>query len=278
MIDVCAANQLTQTSTVLPNILHTVSPASTATADDTIAWTTLSQNNIANYAGTTAGSSCPITRELWVATDAGWLKATDLAVAGSPASYAGKTPKLDWVTAFSNTAAGNTGLATSQAFKISASFDSVWLSGLFVNNVGRTYSVKMISYDPYSLTSKNSITETFTVTFAKTCATDTVCIVQSDGTTCLTAANQQSAADASANINYVVGAAQVTIPKSGKQTVSGCPLTVTYQYFNAAQQSWTDFSTIQNTAITQHASGDGQVNVGLVAAANANNFCPQMQY
>ena len=126
----------------------------------------MTQNNISGYAGTTAGGSCPITRELWVATDAGWLKASDSAVASSPASYAAKTPKLDWVTAFSNTAATNTVIASSQAFKVSATDTSAWLSGLFVNNVGRVYSLKMVSYDPNSLTSKSSITETFTVTFA----------------------------------------------------------------------------------------------------------------
>jgi hypothetical protein len=35
----------------------------------------------------------------------------------------------------------------------------------------------MVAYDPNSKTLKNRIEETFTVTFAYTCNTDTVCIV-----------------------------------------------------------------------------------------------------
>jgi len=185
-----------------------------------------------------------ITRELYVLTESGWLKATDSAAAASPTSYASKTPVLDWVTAHSNTAGTNTVIGSSQAFKVSASYNSAWLSGLFVNNIGRTYSVKLVAYDQYSLTSKARVEETFTVTFAYTCNTDTVCIVQSDGSTCLTSTNTISAADASANLNYVAGGALVTIPKSGKQTTSGCPFTITYQYFKEDIQSYTGFSSI----------------------------------
>jgi len=75
----------------------------------------------------------------------------------------------------------------------------------------------------------------------------------------------------------LAGGAQVTVPKSGKQTTAGCPLTVTYEYFKEDIQTWTGLGTIQNTAIQAHASGDGQVNV-LVAAADVNNFCPYKQY
>jgi len=68
--------------------------------------------------------------------------------------------------------------------------------------------------------------------------------VQADGTTCLTSTNSISAADASSNINYLAGNALVTIPKSGKQTTIGCPLTVTYEYFKEDIQAYTGFSSI----------------------------------
>lgn len=84
---------------------------------------------------------------------------------------------LDWVTAFSNTAAGNTVINTSQAFKVSASYNSSWFSGLFVNNQGRIFTLKMVSYDANSLTSKNRVEEIFTVTFSNTCNNDSFCIV-----------------------------------------------------------------------------------------------------
>jgi hypothetical protein len=135
----------------------------------------------------------------------------------------------------------------------------------------------MASFDPNSKTSKSRIEETFTVTFAYACAEDEVCIVQSDGTTCITSSDSQSAADASADLVYVAGDALVTIPKSGKQTTSGCPLTVTYEYFKDDIQSWTGFSSIQNTAIQEHADGDGQVNVEVVAA-DVDNFCPHKKF
>jgi len=93
----------------------------------------------------------------------------------------------------------------------------------------------------------------------------------------LTSTNSASKADSSANINYVAGSTSVTIPKSAKQTTPGCPLTVTYQYFKDDIQTYTDFSSIQNTAIQAHSSNDGQVTV-FVLAADANNFCPQKQY
>lgn len=69
----------------------------------------------------------------------------------------------------------------------------------------------------------------------------------------------------------------VTIPKSGKQAIAGCPWTVTFQYFNDAQQTWTGLGTILNTAITANAANDGQVNVQVVTA-NVDSFCPQKQY
>jgi len=177
MQDVCELNELTQ-STTQANILHTISPASIATSDDTVNWTTLTQNTISSYgAGVAAGSSCPITRELYAYTDAGWLKATDSAVAGSPASFGSKVPKLDWVTAFRNTDATNTVIGSSQSFKVTATYNSAYVTDLFSSNVGRSYTLKMVAYDPNSKTLKNRIEETFTVTFAYTCNTDTVCIV-----------------------------------------------------------------------------------------------------
>jgi hypothetical protein len=176
MVDVCTVNELTRSSTQ-SNILHIILPATTLTTDYTVNWTILTQNTITTYPGTTAGSSCLITRELYVYTDAGWLKATDRSTAGSPASYSAQTPVLDWVTAFSNTAGTNTVIGSSQAFKVSASYNSAWVNGLFSNNQGRTYSIKMVAYDPYSQTSKSRIEETFTVTFTYTCKDDVVCIV-----------------------------------------------------------------------------------------------------
>lgn len=81
--------------------------------------------------------------------------------------------------------------------------------------MGRTYSVKLVSFDANSKTSKARVEETFTVTFAYTCNADQVCIT-SNGTTCLTSSQFLSVADASSSLNYVVNSAQVTIPKSGK--------------------------------------------------------------
>lgn len=66
MKDVCEVNELTQSSTQ-PNVVHTILPASTLTNDDSINWTFLTQNTIANYnGGAPAGISCPITRELYI--------------------------------------------------------------------------------------------------------------------------------------------------------------------------------------------------------------------
>ena len=119
-------------------------------------------------------------------SDSTWLKATDSSVASTPVSYAAKTPVLDWVINYSNQAASNTVIASSQAFQVSATYNSSYLSGLFVNYVGRTYTIKMVAYDPYSLTSSSRVEEVFTVKFAYTCNQDTMCIT-SDGTNCLTA-------------------------------------------------------------------------------------------
>lgn len=181
------------------------------------------------------------------------------------------------MTLFRNTDSTNTVIASSQSFKVSASYNSAWLSGLFVNNQGRTYTLKLVAYDQYSTTTKSRVEETFTVTFALTCNADTVCIFQNDGTTCLSETNTISKADASPNILYVAGGASVTIPKSGKQMTTGCPFTVLYQYFKEDIQSWTDFGSIQNLAIKAHASGDGQVTVG-VLTSDVNNFCPERSY
>lgn len=68
LVDVCSKNELSQASTQA-NITHTVLPASTATADLTVYWTTITQNNVATYTGTSgapAGASCPITREVYI--------------------------------------------------------------------------------------------------------------------------------------------------------------------------------------------------------------------
>lgn len=166
-------NELTL-STTQANVLHTIAPASTATADIVINWTTLSQNTVATYNGGAAvGTSCPITRELYVQqANATWLKATDRSTAGSPSNYASLTPALDWVTNFSNTAASNTVIASSAAFSVSASYNSAWIANLFVNSVGRSYQVKMVSYDANSKTSKSRVEEVFSVTFAYQCNND----------------------------------------------------------------------------------------------------------
>ena len=84
-----------------------------------------------------------------------WLKATNLSTAGAPTSYSGTTPVLDWVTSYSNTAAANIVYTSNKAFDIAASHDSTYLTSLFTNNVGLTYKVKMISYDPNSKSAKN---------------------------------------------------------------------------------------------------------------------------
>lgn len=55
---------------------------------------------------------------------------------------------------------------------MAAQHDSAYLNDLFVNFVGRSYNVKMVAFDPNSLTSKNRIEETFTVTFEYECGTD----------------------------------------------------------------------------------------------------------
>ena len=97
-------------------------------------------------------------------------------------------------------------IASSASFKVSASYNSSFLTGLFLNDVGRTYNVKMVSYDPNSKTTRSRVEELFTVTFEYECKSDTVCIT-SDGKNCLTASQYQSVADASANLNYVAGSA-----------------------------------------------------------------------
>ena len=78
-------------------------------------------------------------------------------------------------------------IGSSAAFAVSATHDSTYLANLFVNYVGRTYNVKIVSFDPNSKTTKNRIEEIFTVTFAYSCNADVLCIT-SDGTNCLTAA------------------------------------------------------------------------------------------
>ena len=89
MVDVCEVNELTK-STTQANILHTVNRAVLATATSNVFWTTLTQNTVATYnGGAAAGTSCSITRELYVQqADLTWLKATDRATAGLPTSYA----------------------------------------------------------------------------------------------------------------------------------------------------------------------------------------------
>ena len=124
-------------------------------------------------------------------SDQSWLKATDSSSASTPASYGSKTPTLDWFKNYSNQAATNTVIGSSQAFVVSATYNSSYLTSLFVNSVGRSYNVKIVSFDPNSTTTKNRVEEVFTVTFAYSCNADSLCIT-SDGTACLTASAQQS--------------------------------------------------------------------------------------
>ena len=63
-------------------------------------------------------------------------------------------------------------IASSEAFKVRASFDSAYLAGLFESSVGRVYNVKMVSFDPNSLTAQNKVEELLTVTFAYACNQD----------------------------------------------------------------------------------------------------------
>ena len=53
-----------------------------------------------------------------------------------------------------------------------------------------------------------------------------------------------SNADISANLFYIAGGTVVTIPKSVKQSIPGCPLTYTYEYFNVAVNSYFTLSTL----------------------------------
>jgi len=118
----------------------------------------LTLNTIASYnGGASAGTSCPITRQIYVQQiDNTWLKATDSnAGSGVPTSFGSQTPVLDWFEDYSNEASANTGIGASAAFKVVATFDSSFLGNLFVNNIGRTYNVKMVSFDAYSTSSKN---------------------------------------------------------------------------------------------------------------------------
>ena len=123
-----------------------------------------------------------------------WLKANDLSAAGAPSVYASKTPKLEWVTAYTNTAAANQLVSSSAAFSVAANHDSAYLSDLFVNDVGRTYKMKMVSYDTNSKSEKNRVVEEFTVAFSKSCNLDSLCIT-GDGTNCLAASSGSSQAD-----------------------------------------------------------------------------------
>lgn len=163
MVDVCELNEITQ-STTQANIIHTVAPVS---SDETVNWTTLTQNTVATYnGGAMAGTSCPITRQLYVLqSDNTWLLAGDRSTAGLPSNYSGQTPVLDWITNFSNTAASNTLIGSSAAFRVSAAYGSAYFSSLFVNNVGRSYTIKMVSSDANSKTAKTRVEEVFSVTF-----------------------------------------------------------------------------------------------------------------
>jgi hypothetical protein len=137
--------------------VHTIAPA-TSTTDYDVSWTDLTQNTIATYnGGATAGAACPITRQVYVQqVDNTWLLATDAdGGSGVPSSFGSKTPKLDWFIDYSSTSSTNTLIAASNAFSVSASYNSVYASDLFVQAQGRTYNIKMVSFDPNSMTSKN---------------------------------------------------------------------------------------------------------------------------
>ena len=58
----------------------------------------------------------------------------------------------------------------------------------------------------------------------------------------------------------------VTIPGSVKQSVSGCPLTYTYEYFNTATGVFAALSTLTTyTELAATVANDGSVNVNVAS-------------
>jgi hypothetical protein len=131
---------------------------------------------------------------------------------------------------FSNTAAANTLIASSTAFRVTAQYNSAYFANLFYNNVGRTYSLKMVSIDPLSKSSLNRVEELFTVTFKHKCADNEITL----------------SSDIGKQIYYIdyptagpgVASKTITPSISTTETIGNCPLTCKLEKWNSSTLLW----------------------------------------